>query len=329
MKMNCNPKPTKATERLPPPRTPGMTTPMPPQVSVVVNTLDAERFLAFALRSVRPWADEIVVVDMQSTDRTVAIARAHGARILSHPRAHGCVEPARAFAVAAASHPWVLVLDADELVPPALARRLLALAARGDVDAARIPRLNHLLGAPLLHTGWNPARDRHLRFFRAGAVVVPTHIHEPFRGVVGARVVDLAPVAGEMLVHFNYTDVDDFVARLARYTSVEAAEAIAGGAAAPGVGRALASALREWLVRFVWHGGWRDGWRGRHIAVLMAAYRVIVAAKIASRAHLGGEDDVAARYAREAERVLAEYEALTGAAAIGAPASASERHNVS
>lgn len=281
---------------------------MTPPVSVVMNTLDAERFLRYALASVRGWAAEIVVVDMESTDRTVAIAHEVGARVLSHPRANGCPEPARAFAVDAAAHPWVLVLDADELVPFALSRRLGALAERGDVDAVRIPRVNHLLGAPILHSGWNPERDRHLRFFRPGTVAVPTRVHEPFLPRAGARVVDLPAEDGAMLVHFNYTDVDDFVARLARYTSLEAEDAVARGERA-GILRGVASAVREWLVRWVWHGGWRDGWRGRQLALLMAAYRVIVQAKTASRVRLGREADVVALYEREAERLLAEYDA--------------------
>ena len=291
---------------------------MTPPVSVVVNTLDAARSLGHALASVRPWAAEIVVVDMHSTDDTVAIARAHGARVLFHDRAGGCPEPARPFAVGAATHPWVLVLDADELVPAALSRRLLALAARGDVDAVRMPRLNHLLGGPLLHTGWNPERDRHLRFFRTASVDVPTRVHEAFRARPGARVHDLPAADGEMLVHFNYTDVDDFVLRLARYTSLEADDALARGVR-PSLGRGLANAVREWLVRFVWHGGWRDGWRGRRLALLMAAYRLVVEAKIASQDRLGRAADVAAIYDREAARLLAEY----------APPTSSTQHSTS
>lgn len=274
-------------------------------ISVVVNTLDAARVLAFALRSVASWAAEIVVVDMASTDDTVAIARAHGARVVTHPRAD-CVEAARAFAVAAAREPWVLVLDADEVVPLALSRRLRAIAAGDDADAVRIPRVNHLLGAPLLHTGWGPERDRHLRFFKPAAVEIPTRIHAPIVPRPGARVVDLEVVPGASLVHFNYTDVDDFVARLARYTSVEADQAYARGER-DGVLRGLAGAVREWAVRWLRHGGWRDGWRGAHLALLMAVYRVVVAAKLTSRRTIGSGDDVRRGYDREAERLLAAY----------------------
>lgn len=277
----------------------------PAPISVVVNTLDAARVLGFALRSVASWAAEIVVVDMQSTDDTVAIARAHGARVLDHPRAD-CVEAARAFAVAAAREPWVLVLDADEMVPLALSRRLRAIAAADAAGAVRIPRVNHLLGAPLLHTGWGPERDRHVRFFKPAAVELPTRIHGPIAPRAGTRVVDLDVVPGAMLVHFNYADVDDFVARLARYTTVEADQAFARGER-DGVARGLVAALREWVVRYVRHGGWRDGWRGAHLALLMAVYRLVVQAKLASRRRLGSGDDVRRAYDREAERVLAAY----------------------
>jgi glycosyltransferase involved in cell wall biosynthesis len=278
---------------------------MPAPVSVVVNTLDAARMLRFALRSVASWAAEMVVVDMESSDATVAIARAHGARVVTHPRAE-CVEAARAFAVAAAREPWVLVLDADEMVPLGLSRRLRAVAAADGADAVRVPRVNHLLGAPLLHTGWGPERDRHVRFFKPAAVELPTRIHGPITPRAGARVVELDVVPGEMLVHFNYTDVDDFVVRLARYTTVEADQAFARGERG-GVARGIAGAFREWAARYVRHGGWRDGWRGAHLALLMACYRLVVQAKLASRRRLGSGEEVGRAYDREAERVLAAY----------------------
>jgi glycosyltransferase involved in cell wall biosynthesis len=286
---------------------------MTAEISVVLNTLDAERYLPYALRSVATWATDIVVVDMASTDRTVAIAREHGARVVPCARAD-CVEAARAFAVAQARAPWVLLLDADELVPLGLSRRLQTIVDEGSFDVVRMSRRNHLLGGPLLHTGWNPERDRPVRFFRPDAVELPTRIHDPIRPRPGARVLELSYGAAESLVHFNYTDVDDFVTRLARYTSVEADHAVARGERS-GRARSIVVALHEWVVRFVWHGGWRDGWRGFHLAVLMAAYRLIVQAKIASREQLGSEADVLRGYVREAERVLAEYQGPRASAA--------------
>jgi glycosyltransferase involved in cell wall biosynthesis len=281
-----------------------------------VNTLEAERHIPYVLRSVASWVDEMVVVDMESTDRTVAVATELGARVVMHPRLDS-VEPARPFAIAQARQPWVLLLDADELVPLGLSRRLRAIATRRDVEVVRIPRVNYLLGAPLLHTGWNPERERHVRFFRPGAVAMPTRLHEPFQARPGARMLDVPYVAGEALLHFNYTDVDEFVARLARYTSNEAVDAIALGERSSPV-RALAGAVREWAVRYLWHGGWRDGWRGFYLAWLMASYRLIVQAKIASRERLGSAADVDRGYRRAAEEILAEYAAAEPLAIRGA-----------
>ena len=93
-------------------------------ISVVINTYNASRHLDRVLQSVGGF-DEVVVCDMESTDDTVAIARRHGCRVVTFEK-RGCniVEPARQFAIGQASRPWVLVVDADELVPEALRRYL-------------------------------------------------------------------------------------------------------------------------------------------------------------------------------------------------------------
>ena len=275
-------------------------------ISAVVITLDAARFLDYALRSVVSWVDEIVVVDMGSTDATVAIAERHGARIVPHPPT-GFVEAARAFACEAARGTWVLVLDADELVPPLLARRLSVIAERDDADAVRIARVNHLLGAPLLHSGWNPGRDRHVRFFKRGSVEFAPVLHTDPRPLAPARVLTLAADAPLSLVHLNYLDLDDVLARMNRYTGVEAAQAFAGGARASRAA-ALRGAAREWLTRFVRHRGYRDGWRGFYLALVMACSHIVTQAKLAELDALGSRDAVLRRYREVAEELLAGYE---------------------
>lgn len=275
-------------------------------ISAVMNTLDEERRLAFALRSVLPWVDEIVVVDMASTDRTVEIARSFGAKVASHART-GFVEPARAFACAQASGDWILVLDADELVPPGLARRLRAIADRDGADVVRVPRVNYMLGAPVLHSGWNPERDRQVRFWRRGAVELRERIHGHPVPRPGMRLHDLPYADGEALVHLSHLDVAAFLDKLNAYTGVEARQARARGER-PGALRALGAAIREWLARYLRHGGWRDGWRGFYLSFFMAGYRLAAAAKLAELADTGSAADVERRWARVAEDVLALYE---------------------
>ena len=90
------------------------------EISVVINTYNAEKFLQRVLDSVKDF-DEIVICDMESTDHTVEIAQHAGCKVVTFPKAnHTCVELARNFAIQSASSPWVLVVDADELVTPEL-----------------------------------------------------------------------------------------------------------------------------------------------------------------------------------------------------------------
>ena len=104
-------------------------------ISVVINTYNAQRDLEAVLESVKDF-DEILVCDMESTDETVAIARRHGCRVVTFPKAdHKSAEPARTFAIQSASCPWVLVVDADELVTPQLREELYRRIAEPDCPA--------------------------------------------------------------------------------------------------------------------------------------------------------------------------------------------------
>jgi glycosyltransferase involved in cell wall biosynthesis len=274
-----------------------------PRISVVVNTLNEERNLPFCLRSVRPWADEIVVCDMHSDDRTAAIACELGARVVTHERT-GFVEPARAFAVAQAGGDWILVLDADEMVPEPLSRRLRELAAAGQADVVRLPRLNYHLGAPLGHTSWGPHQDLQQRFFRKGALAFSPEIHS--HPVPSGRRLDLPYRDREVIVHFNYFDCAHLIEKLNVYTSIEARQARARGRG-HSFGRAMWSAGREFLVRYVYRQGFRDGWRGFYLSLFMVFYRLATHAKLKELEAAGDRATIDARYRAEAERWLQGY----------------------
>lgn len=276
-----------------------------PTISAVVNTLNEEARLPFALRSVRDWVDEIIVVDMHSQDRTVEIAHDYGARVFTHERL-AYADPARAFALEQARGDWIMVLDADELVPYPLSRRLLDVAAEDRVDVVSIPWRNYLLGAPLAHTGWGPAQDRHRRFFRRGSVSARPDIHDYLHVQADARVLELPVEPGLAVVHFNYRDVAQFVEKLNRYTTIEAAAAAASGDRGGGA-RALWQAAREFARRYVRRGGHRDGWRGFYLSLLMAMYRLVVAAKLEELRRNGSPDAVDDAYRRVADSIVAEY----------------------
>ena len=93
---------------------------MEQKISVVINTYNAEQHLAKVLDAVKDF-DEIVICDMESTDSTLDIARQYGCKIVTFEKKdYTIVEPARNFAIQSATYPWVLVVDADEIVTPEL-----------------------------------------------------------------------------------------------------------------------------------------------------------------------------------------------------------------
>lgn len=278
---------------------------MAPTISAVINTLNDERNIAFALRSIRSWVDEIVVVDMHSDDSTVEIAHEFGARVYLHERM-GFADPARAYALEQATGDWVLILDADEVVPVALSRELARIARDDAADVVEIPRLNYLLGSPLMHTRWGPDQDTHYRFFKRGYLNTTSTVHNYLHPLPRSRVLKLRYKPGLAIVHFNYLDSEQFVDRLNRYTNVEAQQAFARGERTTPL-RAFVKAAGEFANRFVLGGGWRDGWRGFYLSFFMSFYRLVKAAKLQELADFGDSEIVRAKYREQAERILHEY----------------------
>jgi glycosyltransferase involved in cell wall biosynthesis len=274
-----------------------------PTIAVVINTLNEARNLPRAVRSVKPWADEIVVVDMESDDGTAEIAASLGARVFNHPRL-GFSEPARAFAVERAESDWILILDADELVPRTLAEQLRSLARSGEYDIVRIPWSNYLFGKMLSGTGWGMAQSYHPRFFRRGAIEFTPDIHDFMHPSPGAKILTLPADTKHAVVHFNYRDVSHFIEKLNRYTTVEADTR----RASPSLLRTLLRAFREVLSRYVRHGGYRDGWRGIFLASAMAFYRLASWAKQREIEEVGSVGAIDALYDTIAERILADCE---------------------
>jgi len=276
-----------------------------PKISVLINTLNEEKNLPYALRSVVPWADEIVVVDMYSEDRTVEIARSYGAKVFFYNRVD-FVEPARAYAVEQSTGDWMLILDADELVPLPLARRLKNIALEDKADVVIIPWLNYLIGAPLMASGWGPNQDKHARFFKRGMLETSSTIHSPFTPKPQARVLELAYSPAEAVVHFNYVDIKQFIDKLNRYTSIEAKQALERSETVSPV-RAILEVMLEFINRYLRRGGYKDGWRGFYLAGLMAMYRWAVFAKLTELRVVGDRSKVENLYRSEAERILAQY----------------------
>ena len=230
---------------------------MPTTLSVVLITLNEAANLPRTLASVR-WATEIVVVDSGSTDATQEIARNAGAHFFEEPWKSFAAQ--KNSAIARATGDWVLSLDADEEVSPALAREIQALlAAEPPLSAYRIPRLNHFLGRPLRHGGYWP--DPKLRLFRRGAARFeerPVHETMQAAGPVGRL--------NGHLIHHCYPTLDDYIEHMNRYSTVAAQMLTASGRAPRSLlallWQALVNPAATFLYNYVFRLGFLDGRHG-------------------------------------------------------------------
>lgn len=241
-------------------------------ISAVLITRDEERDLPAALDSLA-FCEEIVVVDAGSTDRTCELAVAAGARVIVNAPWPGFVAQ-RNLALDAARHDWVLVLDADERVTPALREEIEALRARGfDHAGYRVPRVAHYLGTWIRATDWYP--DPQVRLFdRRRARVEGGLVHEAVR-VQGA----LGRLRAE-LEHFPYADVSEHLQRIERYTTLWARQAHDSGARC-GLSRALLAAQWAFVRNYVLRRGLTLGRAGLIVSLLNSHYTFVKLLKLA------------------------------------------------
>lgn len=211
------------------------------------------------------FCDEVVVVDSGSADGSREIATHAGARVIEH--AFEGYRAQKDFAVKQARHDWVLCLDADERVTPALRDAIEAARDRGFAGAAgyRFARATEYFGRFLRHGNAYP--DRVLRLFdrRRGGWNAGREIHE--------HVVLDGPVqtlAGD-LEHVAYRSLDDQLARYRRYATMMAQHMHARGRRARWYNLVINPRWR-FLRGYILRGGFRDGWRGLLFASLEADY---------------------------------------------------------
>jgi len=222
-------------------------------LSMIVITRDAESDIAECLASAA-FAAESVVVDSGSADHTVDVARACGARVLQ--RAWTGFGPQKQFGVEAATHDWVLCLDADERVTPELARSLDAVFARGEPACAayEVARRNRFLGRWLAHGEGYP--DRIVRCFdrrRARWSADAVHEHVDVSGQIGR-------LDGDLL-HLSAESIERYIAKQNRYTTLQADLLYLRGvrSAAPAM---LVSPLVRFVRNYVLRLGFLDGAAG-------------------------------------------------------------------
>jgi glycosyltransferase involved in cell wall biosynthesis len=241
-----------------------------PKLTVTVITRNEAAHIAAALESVS-WADEIVVVDAQSTDETVDIARGFTGAVVTREW-NGYIDQ-KNHAAGLASHDWILSLDADERATPQLKQEIRALlAGEPPAHGYRIPRVSYYLGRWIRTTDWYP--DLQLRLYdRRYGRWEGRYVHESVEvgGPVGRLRSDLQ--------HFPYRDIAHHLKTIDRYTTLAArqmAERGRRGRLADIVARPPAAFVRNYVVR----GGFRDAAPGLIVSLLNSYYVMLKFAKL-------------------------------------------------
>lgn len=241
---------------------------MAPTVSLVIVAKDEERTIGSVIDAARPIVDEIIVVDSGSTDGTIALCQERGARVI-HQDWLGYARQ-KNFAMGLVSTDWILSLDADEILTPALVQEVEQLKQSpffDKFDGYKIPRVLYIGDTAIWHGGFYP--DAQLRLIKRG------------KGSWGERLVHEAikmdgPVAvlKNHMDHYSYKTVDDFASAMDKYARLSAQEFYNRGDA-----KRRSSVLKEMLspswafiYRYIGRAGFMDGALGLKLATIYADY---------------------------------------------------------
>jgi glycosyltransferase involved in cell wall biosynthesis len=240
------------------------------KISVVISAWNEEAKIERTISSVM-WADEIIFVDSDSTDKTVALAKKYTKKIYHRPN-NPMLNVNKNFGFTKATGDWILSLDADEVISKELAQEIKAVSSQ-QIAGYWIPRKNIIFGKWIEHGLWWP--DKQLRFFRRGHGKYPEkHVHE-YLAVDGPT-----DTLIESMVHYNYETVSQYMRKLDTiYTENEVANLLATD-----YQLAWYDAIRfpasDFLKVYFAQEGYKDGLHGFVLALLQSLYSLVVFAKL-------------------------------------------------
>lgn len=238
-------------------------------LTVVVLAKNEENNIAECLGSVKGWADEIIVVDDFSTDKTLKIAENFTDKILI--KKMDVEGTHRNWAYAQAKNSWVLSLDADEKVTPQLQEEISRIIIKTDYVCFSVPLKNFIGDYWVRYGGWYPAGK--VRLFRKEKFKyeeVSVHPRAFIDGKCGHLKSDI--------IHKGYPDFEHFLASLNRQTTLEAQKWITTNRKM-GIGRITWRAIDRFFRRLIGKQGWRDGFIGFMIAFFDTLYQIMSYAK--------------------------------------------------
>jgi glycosyltransferase involved in cell wall biosynthesis len=227
------------------------------KISAYILTFNEEEKIAAAVASVL-WADEVLVVDSHSTDRTAAIATSLGARVVEI--AFNGFGDLRNKAIEACTHEWILSLDADERCTAEVRDEILGLVASELAhDVYRVPRRSYMMGRWIRGSGWYP-NFRQPQLFRKGSLRYTLEpVHEGFENLSGKPIGTLR----NAIWQFPFRNLEEVIRKMDRYSSLGAPK-LAGKRVS--MASALGHGLWSFLKHYFFKLGFIDGWAGFVIA---------------------------------------------------------------
>jgi glycosyltransferase involved in cell wall biosynthesis len=235
-------------------------------ISVCIITFNEEDNLAQCLSHLN-FADEIIVVDSGSTDKTLEIAQNHNAKIFS--RKFDNYINQKNYAISLAQNDWILALDADEVVSPALSQELELLneSEFQKYSAFGIPRLTYYLKRWIYHSGWYP--NYQIRLFNRN--------RGHFAGILVHETVEIQGSSKKLkhpVFHYSYKSISDHLSFIDRYSTLFAIEKYKIGKRS-GLGKAIVKANYKFFYMYFIRMGFLDGASGFVIAILGGYYNFL------------------------------------------------------
>lgn len=241
-----------------------------PKLSVAIASFNEEKNIKDCLATC-DFADELVVVDGKSEDKTPEIAKKLGAKVYSVPN-QPLMKKNMNLAFEKCTGDWILSLDADERVSPDLQTEIRKAIDNADFAAYKIPRKNIIFGKWIEHTGWYP--DFQYRLFKKGQARFPEkNVHEELE--VDGSVGELE----HPIIHHHYETISQWLAKLDSYTTYESEKLFKTGKKIQWHD-AITFPVEEFLSRFFARHGYKDGLHGLVLSLLMAFYWEVIFAKL-------------------------------------------------
>jgi len=245
-------------------------------ISAVVNTCNEEKYIKKCLEHLR-WVDEIVIIDMYSTDNTVEICQRYTDKIYFHKR-EVSVLYARNFGVSKAAGEWILVIDPDEIVPETLAQKILELVNSdwgNKYVACAFPFKTIIFNKWLKYAypiEWHP------RLFKHGYVSYPARVHS--QPIVYGRVYSLPAKDEFCIIHNVCETIDRFIGKMNRYTTDEAYHMYKDDKVKFSIYDLFRKPISEFIHRYFLRRGYKDGIEGFIFSSLMSLYRLCTYLKL-------------------------------------------------